>query len=45
MPDSTERLTKLRALLAAREGRNEYRDSLPLIRAEIEMLEARAADA
>ena len=36
MPD---RLAHLRATLRAREGRNEYRDSVVAIRAEIERLE------
>lgn len=35
----SDRLTDLRRTLKAREGKHEYRDSIPLIRAEIERLE------
>lgn len=35
----SDRLTQLRAMLKAREGKHEYRDSIPKIRAEIERLE------
>jgi hypothetical protein len=40
MPD----LAKLKALLKAREGKHEYRESVPMIRAEIEAIEKEQAD-
>lgn len=40
----SDRLTELRAMLKAREGKTEYRDNVKAIRAEIERLEKEQND-
>mgnify|MGYP001610611714 CR=1 FL=1 len=40
----SDRLTELRAKLKAREGKNEYRENVKAIRAEIARLEGKQTD-